>query len=221
MNSPAWIQDVRPVNSFSKLEFSTIGKIELIQSDHESLVIEANPEICQRVKTEVFNDTLSISMPGDFFNWLEVPLNNPDHIIFRLQMKNIAALNLSGAGKLTCDRLSGEALSLALSGPGAVKVMNAELQSLQVELSGVGSIHVSGKTETQTLSLSGAGGFNGENLESQKTQIRLSGVGNARVWSTQSLDVHISGAGGVEYFGRPQIAQKISGIGMLKYLGER
>ena len=215
------IQEKRPVSNFSKLNFKAVGKIILTQGSIEELVIEAIPEICARIKTEVIDDTLIIQYSHDWKDWIDGHLLSADSIIFHLTMKNITDLSLSGPGNLSGEKLISDSMTLSLRGPGLIHLSDLSLNTLNVNLSGVGSIDLSGKANFQDVKVSGAGSFTAESLETGQSKVDLSGVGNARIWSKDSLEVNISGAGGVEYFGNPLVKQHISGVGMLKSLGNR
>ena len=62
-------QEKREVSGFSALMFRGMGRIDLIQDDHEELVIEAQPEIRSRIKTEVREGTLHIDYDEDWKDW--------------------------------------------------------------------------------------------------------------------------------------------------------
>jgi hypothetical protein len=210
----------RPVSGFYKLNFKALGKVELTQSDVEELTIEADAEVCSRIKTEVVDGTLIISYSSDWLDWLSTPLFGKDKLVFRLKMKDIQELTLAGPGNLTSAKIAVPALKVVLDGPGLINIDNVTATDLQVEISGVGSVNLDGKVTTQKIVLDGAGNYSGGKLESETTSVQLSGVGNAVVWATNFLRAEISGAGGIEYNGHPKIEQRISGVGMLKSLSE-
>ena len=91
MTSSELIQDIRVVQNFTRLNFKAIGKVELIQADTESLVIEADRDVCNLIKTEVIDRVLVISYQGEWLDWVGLPFNNTDGITFHLKMKNIDA----------------------------------------------------------------------------------------------------------------------------------
>jgi len=210
----------RPVSEFTKLNFKALGKIELTQADIEELTIEADAEVCARIKTEVVDGTLVISYSSDWLDWLSTPLFGKDKLVFHLKMKDIEELTLAGPGNLTSIKVSAPALKVVLDGPGLINIDNVTATDLLVEISGVGSVNLDGKVTSQKVSLDGAGNYSGGKLESESTIVQLSGVGNAVVWATNFLRAEITGAGGIEYNGHPKIEQRISGVGMLKSLSE-
>jgi hypothetical protein len=208
----------RTVTGFSKLVFKAVGRVELTQGESESLTIEASPEICSRVVTEIVNDTLTISYSSDWQDWLSTPLFGKDSLVYHLQMKTIQSILLSGAGNLTAEKITVESAILELSGPGAITINELTATDIKVGLSGVGSMNLKGKATSQLVTLDGAGSYDGDKLETEKTEVRLEGVGNARVWANTELIANISGAGAIQYYGHPKVEQRISGIGALKSL---
>ncbi|HPS42336.1 MAG TPA: head GIN domain-containing protein [Anaerolineaceae bacterium] len=221
MDNPNFDQERREVSGFSRLEFKGIGKVELTQGDHEELVIEAPQEVRERVHADVRGDTLVIYYESDWKDWTGVRLLGGEKIIFRLMMREIKSLALSGVGSLDAARIDGDALSVSLSGPGSTTVGTLNVKSLDLALSGVGSMDVAGSAPDLNVVISGAGTVKAARLEVERAVVKLSGVGTATIWAKLSLDTTISGAGVVEYYGSPAITQRNSGLGVLKYLGNR
>ena len=214
-------QEKRELSGFSRLQFKGIGRVELTQGDHEELVIEAPPEVRERIHADVREDTLVIYYESDWKDWTGVRLLSGDKIVFRLMMRDIKSLALSGVGSLDAARIDGDSLSLSLSGPGAITIGTVTVKSLDLALSGVGAMDIAGSAPDLTVVISGAGTVKATRLEVERAVVKLSGVGTATLWAKQTLDTSISGAGVVEYYGSPVITQRNSGLGVLKYLGNR
>lgn len=201
--------------------FKGMGRLDLVQGDHEELVIETQPEILSRIKTEVREGTLHIDYEENWKDWTGIRTLSGDKIVFKLMMREISAISISGVGSLDTPRIETGSLLLAITGPGLLTVGTLKTTSLEVNLSGVGAVDLAGHTDEMTITLSGAGSFKASRLEAGKASIRLSGVGTATVWAKDSLDASISGAGVIEYYGSPQIAQSNTGLGVLKFMGNR
>ena len=214
-------QEKREVSGFSALMFRGMGRIDLTQGDHEELVIEAQPEIRSRIKTEVREGTLHIDYDEDWKDWTGIRTLSGDKIIFHLVMRDISAISVSGVGSLDAPRIETGGLSLAITGPGLLTVGELKTTSLAASLSGVGAIDVAGTTDELAVTLSGAGSFKGGRLQAGKASVRLSGVGSATVWAKDTLEASISGAGVIAYYGSPTLAQSNTGLGMLKFMGNR
>jgi hypothetical protein len=211
----------RPVSGCSGLLFKAVGKIIVTQGQNEGLTIQADPEICSRVHTEVKDGILVITYDADWKDWTGINFIDKGVATFHLTLKDIKSLSISGVGNLDSASIISDSLTLSLSGPATMTYGTLTVNTLKVEMSGVGSIDLAGKCLEQNISLSGAGSYKASRLDSERATVKLSGVGSATVLVSESLDVSISGAGAVEYYGNPKISQKISGIGVLKYLGTR
>lgn len=214
-------QEKKDVSGFSALVFRGMGRIDLLQGDHEELAIEAQPEIRSRIKTEVREGTLYIDYDEDWRDWTGIRSLSGDKIVFKLTMREINAISVSGVGSLDTPRIETSSLTLAITGPGLLTVGTLRTSTLAVNLSGVGAIDLAGQTDEMTVTLSGAGSFKAARLEAGKASVRLSGVGTASVWAKNSLETSISGAGVIEYYGSPQLSQSNTGLGVLKFMGSR
>ena len=214
-------QEKREVSGFSSLVFRGMGRIDLLQGDHEELVIEAQPEIRSRIKTEVREESLHIDYDEDWKDWTGIRSLSGDKIVFKLTMREINAISISGVGSLDTPCIETANLSLSITGPGLLTVGTLKTTTLVVNLSGVGAIDIAGHTDEMSVTLSGAGSLKASRLEAGKASVRLSGVGTATVWAKNSLETSISGAGVIEYYGSPQVMQSNTGLGVLKFMGNR
>jgi hypothetical protein len=221
MSDQSYKMETREVSGFSNLDFRGMGKIELTQGDHEELVIEAMPEVRERIRTEVRNDTLVISYDSDWKDWTGIRFLEGDKVIFRLMMREINGIGIAGVGSLDSPLINTGTLTVSLSGPGSLTIGTVNASVLNLKLSGVGSVDVAGETKDLSIELSGAGSVRASRLKAENASVRLSGVGSATIWAVTSLDASLSGAGVIEYYGSPQIHESRSGLGVLKYLGNR
>jgi len=214
-------EEKREVSGFNILVFKGMGRVDLVQGDHEELVIEAQPEIRSRIQTTVENGTLLIDYNEDWKDWSGFRTLSGDKIRFRLMMREITSLSLAGVGSLDSARIDSPALSLSISGPGLLTIGTIKTNRLDASLAGVGSLDVAGFTDEANITLSGAGSYRASRLQTLKTDIRLSGVGTATLWAKDELNASISGAGVIEYYGSPRVSQSNTGLGMLKFMGNR
>lgn len=214
-------EEIRNVSGFNALVFKGMGKVDLVQGDHEELVIEALPEIRSRIVTTVENNTLLIDYNEDWKDWTGIRTLSGDKIRFRLMMREITSLSMAGVGSLDSARVESSILGLSISGPGLMTIGTLKTNHLDVSLAGVGSLDVAGFTDEVNITLSGAGSYKASRLETIRTDIRLSGVGTATVWAKDELNASISGAGVIEYYGSPKISQSNTGLGVLKFMGNR
>ena len=214
-------REKREVSGFTSLAFNGMGKIDLIQGDHEELEIVAQAEIRSRIRTEVRDGTLYIDYEEDWKDWSGIRRLSGDKITFNLMMREITSIAIAGVGNLDTPRIETPALSLALSGPGLLTIGTLKTTTVSIALNGVGVVDVAGTTDEMNLSISGAGSVKAARLEAGKVDVKLSGVGNATLWAKNQLDTAVSGAGYIEYYGKPLVNQRNSGLGVLKFMGNR
>ncbi len=208
----------RNVSNFNALRLAGLGEVTFTQGDTEALTVQAEDNLMPYIRTEVQNGTLIIDFARD-----HQPANvRPTQPIkFNLSVKNLDAIELSGAGRIQSGNLKSNRLTVQVSGAGDVKIDHVEAANLSSKLSGAGSVELAGQVTDQDLTLSGIGQYQAGDLNSQTTRVVVSGAGGSTVWSRDNLDVNISGAGSVNYYGSPKIKQTITGVGSVKSLGSK
>lgn len=212
------VTEVRAVHDFTAVNFTGFGEVTLVQGDSEALTIETDDNLLPYIKTTVNRGTLTISFEER--GWL--PIVRPtDAIRYRLTVKTLTHLDLSGAGTVATTDLTADHLTLVESGAGEIQIANLTANAVTVKMSGAGAIDLAGQVTEQTVDLSGLGAYHADNLVSQSAQITLSGAGEATIWVSEQLDAEISGAGTIRYYGSPQTNTSSTGIGSVKHLGEK
>jgi hypothetical protein len=177
----------RNVSGFQAVSLSGIGNLTIDQNGTESLTVEGEDNLLPYIQTEVQGNRLVIGSKDN------TSLNPTKPINYRLTVKDLNSIDLSGAGKITGADISASKLT--------------------VNVSGAGDITLTGKADSQDINLSGAGNYHGDNLASKDVKITTSGAGSAVVQVSDSLDATVSGAGSVRYIGDPQVKQDVSGAG--------
>jgi hypothetical protein len=208
----------KAVSGFSGVTFAGVGELVITQGSSESLTIEGEDNILARIVTEVKDGNLNIGFDSD--NWQDI-VRPTREIKYDLKVKNLNALNLSGAGSVTMAKLTTENVVFKVSGAGGVKISQLAAANVTCTLSGAGNVELNGKVTNQAITLSGLGNYNGGDLQSLTATIGLTGAGNATIWARDVLNVKISGAGGVSYYGTPKVNKEITGLGVLNSLGSK
>jgi hypothetical protein len=212
------ISENRDVSGFNAIEFSTLGKINIMQGDKESLNISGPDNVVPEIITEVRNTTLIIRSKENInFN----PLGSDNPLTFTIVVKDLTSLTLSGAGDVQVETLTTPSLDINMSGAGKVQQNQITTDNLSINLSGLGGIDISGQATQATIDISGAGGVNAPDLKTQTANVTISGLGGVTIWVTDQLTGNISGSGSVSYYGNPQTDTSSSGIGDFKSLGNK
>jgi len=208
----------RDVSGFTRLALGSIGELTLVQGEEESLVIEAEDNILPLITSEVRGDTLFIGLD-------EIGLNSAiptRDIKYRLTMKEITGLEVSGAADINAQTVTAGELEIESSGAGTMKIDNLTASRLKVEVSGAGNVEIdSGVVPIQEVHLSGAGSYDSSGVESREAQVDISGAGSATLWVKEKMEVEMSGAGNLEYYGTPEMVANVSGAGKMRSLGKK
>lgn len=177
------------LSSFDGIELEGIGDVHVRQDTVQSIRVEADDNVIDRLLLEVRNGKLVIGIQRGSYS----------HTTIRIYvtMKSVELLELTGAG------------SFAAVGP-------LDGSTLTCRLLGAGSMILTGRTANQIVELEGAGSVHGFGLESTHCSVMLSGTGSAEVNVTQHLKATISGVGSVIYAGNPpEIDPHVSGVGSI------
>ncbi len=182
------VSESRDVSGFTKIDLSGAGELTIEQNGTEALTIEADDNLMPKLTSEVVDGTLRL---GEKAN-LNLRLSKP--VKYRVSMKELSGLTISGSGKVTAAKIT--------------------TSRLAVDISGSGTVTVAGTADGQQLAISGSGNYQAKDLQTKTASARISGSGDAAVTVSESLDIQLSGSGKVTYYGNPpQVTQQISGSG--------
>lgn len=203
----------RDLPDFNQVKLKSIGHVYVKTGDQQSVRVEANDDIIDKVKTEVFGNELVISIEDAFPEWI----NDPKIEIF-IVAKEIKAFELTGVGKISSEGVI-KANDLLLRNGGLGNIfLEIDAADLVTELDGLGRIALEGTANSNDIHIGGAGKVDAKYLETKKAKIHSSGFGSCSVYATDQLDVKITGLGKVRYRGNPELKRKITGIGSLERL---
>jgi hypothetical protein len=180
----------REVSGFSEVELKGVGNLSIQQTGSESLIVEAQEDVLPKIRTEVYNDRLIIGPEPN------TSINTTEPINYRLSVKDLDALKVSGSGNVEAEDISTEELA--------------------VTISGTADVEMSGRADSQDVEISGSGDYGAEDLESKEVKIDVGGSGSALINVSEELDAEVSGSGSVEYIGDPTVKQDVSGAGEVR-----
>jgi tellurite resistance-related uncharacterized protein len=212
------ISENRDVSGFDAIEFSTFGKMNIMQGDVESLNISGPDNLVPEISTTVRNGTLIIKTDD---NLTIRPISKEIELIFTLVVKDLTSLSISGLGDVQVEPLSTPSMVIDMSGAGRIVQNQITADNLDINLSGLGGIEITGQAAQAEIDISGAGSVNAPDLQIQTAKVTVSGLGGATLWVTEKLTGDISGAGSISYYGDPQVSTTSSGLGDFKSLGNK
>jgi len=221
----ATVTEKRDVRDFNEVALQGYGDLLIEQNPDapESLEIEADQDILSKLTSQVRNGRLILGFDMPWYDWIgwgmEWLFTTNKSIHYRLSLKQVNSVALSGSASLTSSRLQSQALKLVVSGSGKVRLGELQAGSFALTISGSGDIEVSaGTAPKQDIMISGSGRVHTLGVQTEDTHVTISGSGNAQVDASQSLTVHISGSGDVKYKGSPKVNQSISGAGSVRQI---
>lgn len=204
----------REVSNFSSVELRGAGNLDIKQTGEETLSVEAEDNLIDRIETSVEGETLIIQIKNPWFFWSFWPTKE---INYSLSVDDLEKVSISGSGSAKADKLSADDFEINISGSGNVD-LTLDVKNLDIDISGSGKVILDGTSTKNDLNISGSGKYDAQNLSSETVKINISGSGESIVNAKKLLDVKISGSGKVQYLGSPDIDQDISGSGSIKRL---
>ena len=209
------VTEERDGSGFDRIDMSGYGEVIITQGNEESLTIETDDNLVQYIESDVRNNTL-------YLEFTDNTIPDPsDSIIYRLNVINLAALELSGAGSFRVQSLDTPNLEITFDGAGNIDLDSLSADEVSVEINGVGDLDLAGEVGKQNLQINGAGEYSAPDLQSDQATVEIDGVGKVVIWVTETLTVKIDGAGKIDYYGSPSVTQDIKGGGSIKSLGEK
>jgi hypothetical protein len=206
--------DVRELGAFYEVVWDAAGELLIEQSHRERLSIEAEPAVLAKIVAEVKQRRLRIGFaPGS--------IRTEHPIRFRLETRQLLALETRGSGSVRIAALSTPKLLLVLDGSVDIQVAQLSARSLEVRLVGAGNVAIGGgQVDTQRVAIDGSGNYAALRLASRHAEVSIGGSGEVRVAASERLKAGIAGSGELLYRGRPQIAQSITGAGSVRPANE-
>lgn len=188
------------------------------QGTTQSLKIEAEDNVINKIDTRVKGETLTVSYKKSIpFDLVPLSFLHKEVNVY-VTVKDLDAVYVVGSGNIeTKNELVLDSFKLDIIGSSNVD-MDIRLFELETNVSGSAKINYKGSVNTQALLVSGSCDYFAKDLESEYTNIELSGSGNIELNVQLKLDVDISGSGTIKYRGSPKVTQEISGSGTVEEL---
>lgn len=203
----------RAVVAFHAVSVSGSGELVVVQGDREALTIEADDNLLPLIRSEVSGGRLHLGPDG-------VNLRPTHTIRYRLEVKELDAVNLSGSLRAHIEALKTDRLDLGVSGSGKIQIGRLHAGHLGLRVSGSGDTVVAGETSSQSISISGSGDYQAAQLKSDTAEVHISGSGHASLQVRNRLSSQISGSGSVDYSGHPDVDSHVSGSGRIHRRGD-
>jgi hypothetical protein len=192
------------------------AEVYIEQGDAETLSIEAEADLIQRIETRVRDRRLVIRLRGSWLDKLGDLMSNDltrPKMVFRLGVRGLKSLDVYGASYIHIPSLDTESLNILWRGAGSLAIDSLMAQNIEVEQSGAGSMQIAGQVERQRVKLSGVGRYDGSGLLTEHTEVQVTGSSFACVHASETLKAIVRGVGVVEYAGNPKVRTRVTGAG--------
>lgn len=175
----------RNVSGFKEIEANGAVNLEVDASQSNfNVMVEADDNLLQFIKTEVSGDKLKIYSEGKISPTVKLNV--------KISMPALQALDINGAS--------------------SANVTNVKTDSLDLKANGASEIIVSGEAQELQSDANGASKINADNLRAENADVEANGASSATVSATNDLKIEASGASKVTYSGDPKnVKQNSSG----------
>ena len=193
------VSEERNIGDFDGLKVSSGIDVIIKQGENVSLLLEADENLHEVIKTEVIDNTLKIHTTKN----IRRAKTTKVYLIYRdlNSIRVSSAGDVQGENTLRCDYLS-----IDLSSAGDLK-LDLEVEEVDCDISSSGDARLSGKTDLLKVNLSSAGDLYAYELVSKICRVSCSSAGDARVNASEELDLRCSSAGSIYYKGDAELVK--------------
>ena len=205
------ISQTREVSGFDKIEVNGAYDLYITQGKEYSLRIEAEPEVQEKIKTEVKDGQLRITQKK---HKIQIGIFKSKTRKIYVTLPELKELCINGSSDVIGqNKFKAGNLSLLVNGSGDID-LELEASDLSTSIRGSGDIKLKGNAENFVITIAGSGDVSAYDLASLKATVSISGAGDCKVNASQELTVNIAGTGDVSYQGSPKVVTKnVSGVG--------
>ena len=190
------VEQEREMNSFNSIKVGGAINLYLTQGEPQTVIIEADDNLLENIKTSVTNSKLVIKSDNiKSYTKLNAYITVPD----------IEFLNASGASSVEGENtITAGTLRIETSGASDVE-LDIVVENLETELSGASDIKLTGTASYHNTDLSGASTLQAYELQTLNTSVYASGASAANISASDEISTNTSGASEVRYKTDPEI----------------
>lgn len=184
-------EQTRALSGFSAI--SSTGSVDIFvkQGNTYSVVVRADGNLLNDIKTQVKNNMLIISVTKNIWRAKVLEVH--------VTMKTLKKVTLSGSGDFYCKSpFTVEDFQLILTDSGDAEA-NLNAKNAQIRVKGSGDVDVTGIHGTLDIEMSGSGDLEADRLQLETCSLKISGSGDAELKGrTVQLKAVVYGSGDVE-----------------------
>ena len=163
MNSDSLVKETRTLPRLDQLSLrdgNCSSELVIEQGDQEAIAIEAPSHVYERMKIQILDSTLTISLGG---TWLEqlidklsTSLTRPQ-IRYRVTLRDLKRLDVFCAARVQAEGLVLDRLAINLDGAGEMGLYALKVEELRVRSNGASRIVLTGEAAFHEVRMSGVG----------------------------------------------------------------
>jgi hypothetical protein len=202
------VSEDRAIEDFEGLKVSSGIDVVMKQGSKVSLMLEADENLHDLIKTEVIDHSLRI--------YASKNIRKAKVMKVYLVYVDLNSIRISSAGNVKGENtLQTDVLDINLSSAGDL-VLDLKAEEVHCDISSSGDARLSGRTGLLEADLSSAGDLYAYDLIAQKCDVRCSSAGDARICATEEFDLNCSSAGSIYYRGEGSLIKaKTSSAGSI------
>lgn len=191
------ISEERDVGDFRKLKVSSGIDVHIRQGSEVSLLLEADENLHEVIRTEVVDGTLKIYTDKN----IRKARAKQVYLIY----EDLNSIRVSSAGDVRGENtLETDQLHIGLSSAGDLR-LDLRAGEVNCNISSSGDARLSGSTKLLDASLSSAGDLYAYELIAEKVEVSCSSAGDARVFAEKEIRARSSSAGSIYYKGGAEL----------------
>ncbi|MBE9468797.1 MAG: DUF2807 domain-containing protein [Bacteroidetes bacterium] len=191
------ITETRQVAGFAGIKIKNRIKVKYIQDSKQKLIVTADNNLMELIKTEVKDDTLNIYTSKNYsFN---------DTIIVEISSNKINFINLSQKSEFKgLNKISGDTITFNLN---SCSKLNADINFTCLNCNAISKsiVNLSGNVETLKLKNNSKSKFSANNLIVKKCFIEAKMHSKSEVNVSKELNVEAQGKSKIKYSGNPDL----------------
>jgi hypothetical protein len=192
--------EIRTVQSFNGIEVGNAINVYIAQGTSNAVAISVEGDSNDKIKTEVINGILKISVANGY--WNKWNWSNNIKMKAYITVKTLEKLVIHGASKATfTDKIISTNLNITVSGASILKG-DINTENLHLDLSGASNASLGGYTSNLIVNASGASSLKAYNLNTVSCAANASGASDIKITVTKEFTkIEASGASSIRYKG--------------------
>ncbi len=193
------VDEERELAAFTSISSSSGIDVELIKGDTQKVVVRADSNLQERLKTEVEDGKLKLYAKGS---------NSFTEMKVFVTFTELEGIKASGASDVV-GKSTIEAKDFYVSASGASEVqLELVAEKIKVTESGASTVSLSGNCEHLEVKVSGASDAKLYKLSAKDVKALASGASDVEVTAITTLGATASGASDINYKGNPKMIKK-------------